>query len=216
MILRLHFRTIFIAFVLKLKKIFRFTCIKKLNHFKWQRIAFNKASKSMISTVNEKWYEIVSWWLKNSKNEHLITIRSRWVIINSNQMSISMFFNVSSFFFTFTNHDNNIRRMNYVNSTLSWNNENNVMRTFSRLQMMFVHDQLKFLTSFLMYIWSIIWWIKLFDVKSQLIICFHQNDKWWCMLKKMMIQLLISSSFKDKMSWIMLTSCLNEINCEMF
>jgi hypothetical protein len=89
----------------------------------------------------------------------LIAIRFRWTIVNSNRMSISMFFNVSSSFFTFTNHDSNIRRMNCVSSTLLWNNENSVMRTFSRLQMMFVHDELKFLTSFLMYIWSIIWWI---------------------------------------------------------
>jgi hypothetical protein len=61
-------------------------------------------------------------------------------------MSISMFFNVSSSFFTFTNHDNNIRRINCVSLTLSWNNENNVMRIFSRLQMMFVHDEWKSLT----------------------------------------------------------------------
>jgi hypothetical protein len=156
MILCLYFRTIFIVFVSRFKKISRFACIKKLNHFKRQRIAFNKASKSMILIVDEKRYEIVSWWLKNSKNKRLIAIKSRWAIVNSNQMSILMFFNVSSFFFTFTNHDNNIRRMNYVNSTFSWNNKNNVMRTFSRLQMMFVHDELKFWTFFLMYIWSII------------------------------------------------------------
>jgi hypothetical protein len=159
MTLCVHFRTIFIAFVSKLKKISRFACIKRLNHFKRQRIASDRASRSVISTVDEKRYEIASWWLKNSENERLIAIRSRWAIANSNQMSISMFFNVSSFFFTFTNHDNNIRRMNCVNSTLSWNNKSNVMRTFSRLQMMFVHDELKFWTSFLMYIWSIIWWI---------------------------------------------------------
>jgi hypothetical protein len=45
---------------------------------------------------------------------------------------------------------------------------------------------------------------------------FHQNDKWWYMSKKLTIQLLMSSSFKDKMSWIMLTSRSNEINCEIF
>jgi hypothetical protein len=159
MTLRFHFRTIFIAFDSRLKKISRSACIKKLNHLKRQRIAFDRASRSMISIVDEKRYEIASWWLKNSKYERLIAIKSRWAIVNSNQMSISMFFNVSSFFFTFTNHDNNIRRMNCVSSTLSWNNESNVMRTFLRLQIMFVHDELKFLTSFLMYIWSIIWWI---------------------------------------------------------
>ncbi len=158
MTLCLHFRTIFIAFVLKFKKISRSACIKKLNHFKRQRIASDKTSRSMISTVDEKRYEIASWWLKNSKNERLIVIRFRWAIVNSNQMSISMFFNVSSFSFTFTNHDSNFRRINYVSSTFSWNNKNNVMRTFSRLQMMFVHDELKFWTFFLMYIWSIIWW----------------------------------------------------------
>jgi hypothetical protein len=133
MTLCFHFRTIFIAFVLRFKKISRFACIKRLNHFKRQKIAFDRASTSVISTVDEKRYEIVSWWLKNSENERLIAIRSRWTIANSNQMSISMFFNVSSFFFTFTNHDNNIRRMNCVSSTLSWDNENNVMRTSSRL-----------------------------------------------------------------------------------
>ncbi len=159
MILCLHFRTIFIVFVSRLKKISRFVCIKKLNHLKRQKITFDRASKSVISIIDEKRYEIASWWLKNSKNERLIAIKSRWTIVNSNQMSISMFFNVSSSFFTFTNRDNNIRRMNCVNSTFSWNNENNVMRIFSRLQTMFVHDELKFLTSFLMYIWSIIWWI---------------------------------------------------------
>jgi hypothetical protein len=158
MILCLQFRTIFIAFVSRLKKISRFACIKRLNHFKRQRIASDKTSKSMILTVDEKRYEIASWWLKNSENERLIAIKSRWAIINSNQMSISMFFNVLSSFFIFTNHDNNIRRMNYVSLTLSWNNKNNVMRTSSRLQMMFVHDELKFWTFFLMYIWSIIWW----------------------------------------------------------
>jgi hypothetical protein len=158
MILCLHFRMIFIAFVSKLKKISRSACIKKLNHLKRQKIASDEASRSMISTVDEKRYEIASWWLKNLENERLIAIKSRWAIVNSNQMSISMFFNVSSFFFTFTNHDNNIRRMNCLNSTLSWDNKNNVMRTFSRLQMMFVHDELKFWAFFLMYIWSIIWW----------------------------------------------------------
>jgi hypothetical protein len=134
MILCLHFRTIFIAFVSKFKKISRSACIKELNHLKRQRIAFDRASRSVISTVDEKRYEIVSWWLKNSEDERLITIKSRWAIANSNQMSISMFFNVSSSFFTFINHDNNIRRMKCVSSTFSWNNENNVMRTFSRLR----------------------------------------------------------------------------------
>jgi hypothetical protein len=159
MTLRLHFRTIFIAFVSRLKKISRSACIKRLNHLKRQRIAFDRTSRSMISTVDEKRYEIASWWLKNSKDERLTAIRSRWAIANSNQMSISMFFNVSSSSFTSTNHDNNIRRMNCVSLALSWDNENNEMRTSSRLQMMFVHEKLKFLTSFLMYIWSIIWWI---------------------------------------------------------
>jgi hypothetical protein len=156
MILCFHFRTIFIAFVSRFKKISRFACVKRLNHLKRQRIAFDRASKSVIFTVDEKRYEIALWWLKNSEDKRLIAIKSRWITVNSNQMSISMFFNVSSFFFTFTYHDNNTRRMNCVSSTFSWNNENNVMRTFWRLQTMFVHDELKFLTSFLMYIWSII------------------------------------------------------------
>jgi hypothetical protein len=111
MILYFHFRTIFIAFVSRLKKISQFTCIKKLNHFKRQRIVFDKASRSMILIVDEKRYEIILWWLKNSENERLIAIKFRWIIVNLNQMLISMFFNISSFFFIFTNHDNNIRRI---------------------------------------------------------------------------------------------------------